>query len=310
MTDTPNAESSAVAQPELKSNDTRTPLPEAPKAEAPPEQKEPPKEEVAEAQPEPEGAAGDETKNDDAPDADASSQKGKEKRLPRWMKERLERERQVTEARTREAMLREFQATQAPTTKEAETAPETSDKTLEDFDFDMPKYTAYLVEQGIKRDRDQQAKREAEKKQAEANEKFKARVDAFEERVGDGAWEDIVSSPLNTDPAMKPLVDMFMGDDHDLDIAHYLATNITEAQRIAGLSPIQRVKELAKIASTFDEPAPVAKEPPPLPKKLTNAPPPPKTVAGAGKATVSEDDPNITPAQRIALWKKQRNKAA
>lgn len=292
--------STTEAQPAaLKSIDTRVmaePAAEAtPKnepVEAPAEMPE------AQASDSPEGA-------DDAPPAD-SPRKGKEHRLPRWMKERLDRERQVTEARTREAMLREFHE-KNPTQEAPKAATVIEEKTLEDFDFDQDAYLNHKVEVALEKRQAQQRQQDEQRKQAEAAESLKARVDAFEERAGNGAWEDIVTSPLNTDPAMKPLVDLFMGDENDLDIAHHLATNLDEAKRIAALPPLQRAREVAKLADSFsgsevvNTPTPA----PTTPKKTTNAPPPPKTVSGSGKASVDINDPKLTPEQRIAMWRSQ-----
>lgn len=232
--------------------------------------------------------------DNDAPDAD-SPQGKTEKRLPRWMKERLERERQVTEARTREAMLREIQDGQSKTAA-AENPSAPSGKTLADFDFDQDRYTDYLVDMKLD-------KREAQRKQAAAQESFKSHVDAFEEKVGDGAWDDIVSSPLNTQPEFKPLTELFMGDEHDLEIAHYLATNMKEAERINALPRLAQVREIAKLADRFEgvtEATPVT-----TPKKTTSAPPPVKTISGAGKPSVDINDPAMSTAERIKAWKKQ-----
>lgn len=246
---------------------------------------------------------------DDAPDAASQPDKrsGNEKRLPRWMKERLERERQVTEARTREAMLREFQQTQPKPEPVPPDAPTL--KKLEDFNFDQDAYTDYLVDQKLTR-RDQQAQQaEAHRKQAEAQESFKSRVDAFEERAGDGAWEDIVSAPINTDPAYKPLTELFMGDEHDLDIAHHLAMHPKEAERLKNLPRLQQVREIAKLADQFSGEATPAVTTPPAPvtppKRTTSAPPPPKVVTGAGKPSVDINDPGLSTADRIAAWRKQ-----
>lgn len=288
-----------VAQTELKSTDTRTKAPEAPKPEPVKEPvKEAPKPEATNVVP-PEGES-------DAPDAD-SPPAAKKERMPRWVKERLERERLTTEARTREAVLREVQATQ-PKQEPVVEAPKL--KSLEDFDFDQAAYTDYLVDVRLK-DRDEKQRRETEqKKQAEAAESFKARIDAFEERAGDGSWEDIVSSPLNTDPAYKSLTDLFMGDEHDLDIAHYLASNPKEAERIRDLPKLAQIREVAKLADKFDGSQPEAVDTPakpaPLPKKTTSAPPPPKTVSGSGKPNVDINDPGMTTEQRIAAWRKAK----
>lgn len=289
------------AAPQLKSNDTSVRVKvEAPKPEPVKEVK--PEPVVAETPADPvEGV------KDNAPDAD--SPKGTEKRMPRWMKERLERERQVTEARTREAMLREFQANQ-PKPDVAPVVEQPKAKTLEDFNFDQDAYTDYLVETKLTK-REQAAKLETEKQErAKAADSFKAKIDAFEERAGDGTWQDIVESPLNTDPAYKPLTELFMGDEHDLDIAHYLAENLKEAERIQKLPRLQQVREVAKLAEKFESDSPeevdTPSKPTPLPKKTTTAPPPPKTVSGAGKPSVDINDPNISTAQRIAAWRQAR----
>lgn len=243
--------------------------------------------------------------------ADPTPKDKEYRRDPRWVREKLDRVRQETEARTREAVLREFQANQ-PKTDVAPVAEGPKAKTLEDFNFDQDAYTDYLVETKLTK-REQAAKLEAENKErAKAAESFKAKIDAFEERAGDGTWQDIVESPLNTDPAYKPLTELFMGDEHDLDIAHYLAENLKEADRIKALPRLQQVREVAKLAEKFEggsqEEVDTPSKPAPLPKKTTTAPPPPKTVSGAGKPSVDINDPNISTAQRIAAWRQARKR--
>lgn len=303
MSDTPNAVPTADAPSELKSNDTRDKVevqevPAKPEPTPKPEAK--PDSEQEEGHDEsPEGG-----EEPNAPAAD--SHEGKRKRLPRWMQERLERERQVTEARTREQMLREFQE-KNPAPK-AEEAPSGESKTweqlLEESDFDYAKATKALVKQGIEEERKQEVARTKQQEQAASAEKFKAKIDAFEERIGDGAWEDILTSPLNQDPKFKPLVDLFLGDEKDLELAHHFAKNPKDAQRLIELPRLQMVREVAKLADQFSGEQ-VEQTPAPIPKKTTNAPPPPKTVSGAGKPSVDLDSPDITPAQRIAEWKRR-----
>lgn len=303
-TESNGAVTSDAAAPQLKSIDTsyRATLvvPDAKAEVTPAPAPEPtPQPAAAEAVP-PEGA------HDHAPDADSSPGKGNDKRLPRWMKERLERVRQVTAAETREQMLREFQQTPPATQPPAAEAPKA--KTLEDFNFDQNAYTDYLVEEKLnKRERDR-SQAEAQQKQAQAVESFKARVDAFEERAGDGAWDDIVSAPINTDPAYKPLTGLFMGSEHDLEIAHYLATNPKEAERLRDLPPLKQAMELGRLAEKFETASSPDVSTPPaaptLPKRTTTAPPPPKTVSGAGKPSVDINDPGLSTEQRIAAWRK------
>jgi len=297
-----NVDVTTAAQPTLKSTDTRYKVTvETPKAEP---AKEAPKEPEAKAEKPivpPEGE-----KQDHAPDAD-SPDAPKKVRIPRWVKERLERVRQESLAQGRESALRELQAS-PPKADPVKDEPKA--KTLEDFDFDHGRYTDYLVEQKFsKREEEARIKTEQER-QAKAADSFKARIDAFEERAGDGTWQDIVESPLNTDPAFKGLTDLFMGDDHDLDIAHHLATNIKEAERINKLPKLQQVREIAKLAEKFEsgsqkEDVHTPSTTAPLPKKTTSAPPPPKTVTGAGKPSVDINDPGLTTAQRIAEWRKK-----
>lgn len=297
MSDETNAVVAAVEPQALKSNDTSSKAKESTVVETvkKPEPKVVEKVEAkaeADAKP-PEG-------DNDAPDAD-SPQASKEKRLPRWMKERLERERQVTEAKTRASVLQELQERQYVKPEPQQVQP--NEKTLMDFDFDQDRYIAYRVERAIEA-KEQAAKAESEqKKQAAAQESFKSHVDAFEEKVGDGAWDDIVSSRLNTEPEFKPLTELFMGDEHDLEIAHYLATNMKEAERINALPRLSQVREIAKLADRFEgvtEATPVT-----TPKKTTSAPPPVKTISGAGKPSVDINDPGMSTAERIKAWKKQ-----
>jgi hypothetical protein len=306
MSDTTNAVPTADAPSELKSNDTRD------KVEV---QDVPAKPEVV-PKPEAKPESNQDEGHDDTPEGGeepnapaADSHEGKRKRLPRWMQERLERERQVTEARTREQMLREFQEKNpAPKTEDAPSGDsKTWEQLLEENDFDYSKATKALVKQGIEEERRQEIAKTKQQEQAASAEKFKAKIDAFEEKAGDGAWEDILTSPLNQDPKFKPLVDLFLGDEKDLELAHHFAKNPKDAQRLIDLPRLQMVREVAKLAEQFSGEQ-VEQTPAPIPKKTTNAPPPPKTVSGAGKPSVDLDSPDITPAQRIAEWKRRGSK--
>jgi hypothetical protein len=307
MSDTvTNAVVTADAPPALKSNDTRAVTAAPPATEAKPEP-------VAKAPtPTPDAPApeGDEGGHDDtdAPTAEAPRDKPKQ-RLPRWMQERLERERQVTRERTRAEVLAEVQRSNPAPQQAAPQADPTAERerTLEDFDFDPNRYTEYLVDRKLaKKEREAQAA-VAQRETAEKLETFKSRVDTFEARAGAGAWEDIATSPLNTDPGFAPLVDAFMGEACDLDIAHHLAQNLDEARRLMGLSPIARARELTKLADRFEHPKPAAPEAreEPKPKTVTQAPPPPSKL-GSGKPSVDINNPQMSTADRIAAWKKSR----
>lgn len=242
----------------------------------------------------------------DAPTAEAPREKSQQ-RLPRWMQERLERERQVTRERTRAEMLAEFQRTPpAPQAHTAEAHQPAPAKTLEDFDFDTAAFVAYQVQEGLANERRKEQQAQAQRESAAKLETFKSRVDTFEARVGAGAWEDIATSALNTDPAFAPLVDAFMGDTHDLDIAHHLALHLDEALHLLTLSPVARARELVKLADRFEAPtAPAPEAPEVTPKTVTKAPPPPSKLVG-GKPSVDINNPQMSTADRIAAWKKAR----
>lgn len=229
-----------------------------------------------------------------ASDAASLAENPSKNRESRKVKESLERMRRTTEARVRAEVLKEIQDRQSLSPESVSDQPK--EKTLADFDFDQDKYIAYRVERVVQAQTEHQ-------KQAAAQESFKAHVDAFEEKAGDGAWDDIVSSALNLDPSYKALTELFMGDEHDLEIAHHLATNMKEAERIKALPRLQQVREIAKLAEQFEgitEEAPVV-----VPKKTTSAPPPVKTISGAGKPSVDIHDAGMSTADRIKAWKKQ-----
>ncbi len=301
MTDVIDAGSAAVeGQAPLKSTDTRV------KIEVKPEpvvQAEAPK-------PEPVSSDNPEGVDDNAPAADSQQQAAKKQRLPRWMQERLDRVREVTEAETRAKVLEEIQKS-SPKPEPEKVTQAKAEKTLEDFDYDQDAFLEYKLERKLEQREAKAREEEAKRKATEAKESFHKRVDSFEEKVGDGAWEDILKSPINNDATYSPLVQAVLGgqdvthaDEETLMVLHELATKPDEAKRLLELSPFQRLREVAKLADRFsgqqqERPAPV------LPKKTTNAPPPPKTVSGSGKPSVDINAPDLTPEQRIAMWRKK-----
>jgi hypothetical protein len=304
MSDTvTHAEVTAAAPPALKSTDTRAATAAPPATEAKPE----PVAKAPTPTPDADTSTDDTGGHDDtdAPTAEAPREKPKQ-RLPRWMQERLERERQVTRERTRAEVLAEVQRTPPPT-QAAPAAEVEREKTLADFDFNPDAYTEYLVDRKLEK-KEREAKAKVAQDEANARiETFKSRVDTFEARAGAGAWEDIATSPLNTDPGFAPLVESFMGEACDLDIAHHLAQNLDEARRLMGLSPIARARELTKLADRFENPAPPASEAreEPKAKTVTSAPPPPSKL-GSGKPSVDINNPQMSTQDRIAAWKKSR----
>lgn len=299
MTDATNVESTTVAPPELKSTDTsvvnKMNVEAAKEPEKAPETPKPEVKETAAQVPE-----GDET------DASAA---GSEKPQPgknSW-KKRLERVRQSAEAETRAAVLKELidqGVIKSPEKQQETAAAPKAEKSLEDFDYDQDAYLEWKLERKLEQREAKQREAEDQKRQAESAKQFEVKVSEFERRVGEGAWQDVLESPLNLEPEYAPLAAMIQGDDLALDLAHYLASNPDKAEEIHSLPPLKMALEVAKIAEQLsgkqqEKPAPA------LPKKTTNAPPPPKTVSGSGKPSVDVNAPDLTPEQRIAMWRKK-----
>jgi hypothetical protein len=99
----------------------------------------------------------------------------------------------------------------------------------------------------------------------------------FEDRVFGGAerreWQ--------LTPVAK---DAIFDCDSPADVAYHLATNPTEAARIARLSPLAQVREIGKLEAKLAEPTK------PTPKTATDAPPPPPQIRGnGGRFTVAAD---------------------
>jgi hypothetical protein len=299
MTVETNAVSAAVAPTGLKSTDTsvvnKLNAEAAKEPEKAPETPKPEVKETAAQVPE-----GDET------DASAA---GSEKPQPgknSW-KKRLERVRQSAEAETRAAVLKELidqGVIKSPEKPQETAASPKAEKNLEDFDYDQEAYLEYKLERKLEQREAKQREAEDQKRQAESAKQFEVRVSEFEKRAGEGAWQDVLESPLNLEPEYAPLAAMIQGDDLALDLAHYLASNPDKAEEIHSLPPLKMALEVAKIAEQLggkqpEKPAPV------LPKRITNAPPPPKTVSGSGKPSVDINAPDLTPEQRIAMWRKK-----
>ena len=317
---TTDASATQAAAQVLKTNDTGTIRAAVEAAKAPPAKPEPAQATATQAEPDADAGAEPE-EGDDATAAGAAPDETKppKRRLSRWMRERLAE----TEARTEARIRAEYAAQQTqqaqparpePTNVGASTQGE-STKTLADFNFNVEAYIEHQMEQREQRRAEAESRAKLETEWREADKAWKAKIDAFEMATGDGAWSEIEESPLHTDREFSAMTALFMGADNDLAIALHLARNINEARRIASLPPHQMAREVGKLLDTFEgtagqtaQPAQVAAQskPAPLPKKTTNAPPPPKTLSGAGKSVVDLDDPNISTADRIAAWRAGR----
>lgn len=286
MSDETHAESPAApAQAEMKSIDTLNKPIEVTEEVAIPEQES----SVSEA----EEASDDLSEEEnDAPDAGLSEEQKAKRRKSRHFKERLEKVRAEAKAEAYQEALKALGKAEQPEPVQQQ-PPQSNDKSLEDFDFDVGAYAEYKANRAIE-------KRDEESRRASAETAFKSRVESLTTAMGEGAWDEIVTSPINQDPKYKAVTDIFMESDKGLEIAHHLATNPDEAERIVSLPKHRMVVELGKLISRFEgETAPT---PPPV-KKVSKAPPPPQTINGAGKGKVDLYAHEQSTADRIRAWK-------
>lgn len=202
----------------------------------------------------------------------------------------------------REAQYWKEQALKATKAEPAQEAPAQAaveakgEPKIEDFDFDQ----AAFNRAHFKWLRDEERKQE----QVETRRKtLREKEAAFAAEHPD--YEELTRAPHV--PFVAHVVQAMAEAENPPAVAYYLAQNLDEAAAIAAMTPIAAARAIGRIEAKLEAPpAPaVPREPP---KKTTNAPPPPKTVSGAGKPEVSVDDPQITPAQRISLWRAERNK--
>lgn len=172
---------------------------------------------------------------------------------------------------------------------------ETGEPTLESCDFDVAEFTR----------KHYQWSRDKERKQEQAQTRLTTLREKEAAFVAENPDYEAVAKAPHV-PVTQVMAEAMLDADNAPAIAYYLGQHLDEAAAIAKQSPLQAAISIGRIAERLSAPTPAPEAPRELPKKTTNAPPPPKTVSGAGKPQVSEDDPNISTAQRIALWKKTR----
>lgn len=159
-------------------------------------------------------------------------------------------------------------APQAPTSAE----PKSSDFASYD-DFNTAKIRHEAMKIVSERDQAVQ-RRQQEASIAERREALKAKLNESDDRYPD--FEDTIA-----DVAVTPAMQEFLADSSDpRALAHWLGTNDAEAKRIAKLSPVAQIRELAK--------AEMKLEAAPIRKVASTAPAPVKTVSGSGGSNSSE----------------------
>jgi hypothetical protein len=206
--------------------------------------------------------------------------------------------------RDRAAQL-EQQQTRQPAEKQQE---EQGAKTLADFEFDDAKYQSYLLEQAEKR-----AEKAAERKLQEQSERQAAerRKAAFEDRQKAFAkdhpdYSEIVSNPRFTQS--DALLAEIMESEEGPAIAMYLASNLSEANRLNAMSAVEVARAVAKLenklhserekAKAAKNQLPVGDQPAPTPK-----------IDGASEGSGASVKPDSPDSDKLsdAEWMRRRN---
>lgn len=109
----------------------------------------------------------------------------------------------------------------------------------------------------------------AKRAQEERQRLWEARAEEARARIPD--FEQVAYS--SKVPYSQSMVQLVQESDQGPEIAYHLGKNPHEADRIARLSPLAAAREIGRLENRFAATTP---------KKVSNAPPPPKTISGQG----------------------------
>lgn len=185
--------------------------------------------------------------------------------------------------------------------------PESADgkPTLAQFNYDQEKYLEALADQRV------EAKlAEAEKRRAESEKEKTERekLVGFQQRLSEFVVEHpdyrevAIMAPINYSPTMLEFVkDSKVGP----QIGYYLGQHLDEAKEIEAMPAYRQAIALDRLERGLSEPE---VEEPSVPQRrtITQAPPPPATISSSGPNRRSITDPNLTPAERIAMWRRKK----
>jgi len=161
-----------------------------------------------------------------------------------------------------------------------------------DADYQRAIIRAELRE--AERERWQREQREAaERAQAERAEIFRARAEDAKARIPD--FEQVALS--DRVPYSPSMVQLVQESEQGPEIAYHLGKNPSEAERIARLTPLAAAREIGRLESRFAATAP---------KKVSTAPPPPKTISGQGAQ--EERTPDQMSYSEYKAWRNGQRK--
>lgn len=149
----------------------------------------------------------------------------------------------------------------------------------------------WKMEQKLAEREQRMAEREAQQQAQETMRRWSARVEAARSK-----YEDF-DEALDTDVKITPAIQQaLMESEAGAEIAYYLGKHPEEAARIAALTPVAAIREIGKIEAKLTS-SPSEQKP-----KVSNAPPPARTLMGRA-AAADLSDPKLSYEE----WERLRN---
>ncbi len=261
-----------------------------------------------------------ETKADELPlPVDEAQQTGKT--LPKWVEKKLSRKEQELAQKEQEAAAYRAELERL----HAQGGYHANPNTAFDNDPGMPNRANFMDEgqyvsavfdyKAAKQQAQAQHTVQAQQQKAqqaamlEANKSF---IDKWEAAKEEGAqkYSDFDEKVSRLDdksfPTNRAMAEAIVDSKHGNDMLYFLGTNETEARRIASLTPVQAVKEIARLEARFDarqQPA-ISKAPPPIDGIKTNAV---KGVNINSLMELSKNSEKMSQAEFEAQYKKLSN---
>lgn len=197
-------------------------------------------------------------------------------------------------ATTAEARLAELEKTKVPPV-EAEKEPDETEAKYKDASgqFDWKKYSKDLARYEANQALAEKDRKDNESKAAAAQAEVMKRVQASAEKAR-AAHDDFdsvmraVAQDSSRDQVPQYVLNYLSESAEAGEVAYYLAKNPEESQRIAKLSPIRGIAELAKLEERLTKPSEAVIAPPKV--SVPPSPPPPiEPLSGAGSSVVNSD---------------------
>ena len=152
---------------------------------------------------------------------------------------------------------------------------------------DMATYAGrQAARETTKRDTEEARKRGQEEGRRKATETYRERVAKAKEKYAD--YEAVTTA--DNVPITQYMADAIVESEHGTDVAYYLGTNVSEAERIARLSPRGQLMELGYLTAQFRQAAKEEVKP-----QVTQAPKPIKPLATGSRsaAVTSSGEPDM-----------------